>query len=66
MKITKKSMLTGVTRTIDMPITEQQYDDWVDGALIQNVMPHLTVGEREFLISGITDEEWAEHMGIEE
>lgn len=66
MKITRKSMLTGVTRTIDMPITEQQYDDWVDGALIQNVMPHLTVGEREFLISGITDEEWAEHMGIEE
>lgn len=66
MKITKKSMLTGVTRTIDMPITEQQYDDWLDGALIQNVMPHLTVGEREFLISGITDEEWAEYMGVEE
>lgn len=66
MKITKKSMLTGVTRTIDMPITEQQYTDWVDGALIQNVMPHLTVGEREFLLSGITDEEWAAFMGVEE
>ena len=66
MKITKKSMLTGVTRTIDMPITDQQYDDWVDGTPIQNVMPHLTAGQREFLITGIPDEEWAEHMGVEE
>lgn len=66
MQITRKSMLTGVNRTIDMPITEQQYDAWMGGTLIQYAMPHLTVGEREFLISGITDEEWAEYMGIEE
>jgi hypothetical protein len=38
---------------------------WEDGQLIQYAMPHLTVSEREFLISGVTDEEWAEMMGID-
>jgi hypothetical protein len=37
----------------DLPVTRQQLADWHGGALIQRVMPHLTAGERELLISGI-------------
>lgn len=67
MKITKKSILTGKTRTMDLPITEAQYARYVDGAdLIQNILPHLTSSQREFLMTGITDDEWALAMGPDE
>jgi hypothetical protein len=28
-------------------------------------MPHLSVSDREFLISGVTDDEWAQMMNLE-
>jgi len=34
------------------------YDAWQKGKLIQNAMPYLTPSEREFLMTGITAEEW--------
>jgi len=40
-------------------ITMDQYDAWQGGELIQNAMPNLTADEREFLMTGITPEEWA-------
>lgn len=58
MKITRTSMFTGVTRTLELDVTESQIDSWRKGALIQNAMPHLNKWEREFLISGVTEEEW--------
>lgn len=58
MKITRTSLISGVTRTLDINITEDQMRFWESGKNIQDVAPHLTPGEREFLISGITDEEW--------
>lgn len=51
-------MLSGKERTLDLPVTEEQIKRWLAGELIQNVMPHLTAGEREFIKTGITDEEW--------
>jgi len=36
-----------------------QYDAWKGGELIQNAMPNLSADEREFLMTGITPEEWA-------
>jgi hypothetical protein len=60
MRITRKSQVSGVTRTLDLPITQEQFDDWQSGKHIQWAMPHLTPGQREFLITGITDEEWDE------
>ena len=59
MKITKKSPLTGVIHTMDIDVTEEQL--WKINnktALIQRIVPHLSLGEREFLMTGITDEEW--------
>ena len=60
MMITMKSQMTGVTHTKDINMTQDQYDDWLMGDdLIQHALPHLSDSEREFLMTGITDEEWA-------
>lgn len=58
MKITKTSILTGNMHTMDLPIKDEQINAWRGGMLIQNAMPHLSDSEREFLISGVTQEEW--------
>ena len=41
-------------------MTQEQLDAWQAGGLIQNIMPDLSAGQREFLMTGITDEEWDE------
>lgn len=58
MLITRTSMISGITRTLDLPVTEEQLEAWRQGALIQNIMPHLSPGDREFIKTGITDREW--------
>ena len=58
MLITKQSVMTGEKNTMLLPVTNEQIDRWQSGELIQNVFPHLTPSEREFLISGVTPEEW--------
>ena len=59
----RTSILSGITRTKEFDVTDEQYNAWRDGALIQNVMPHLNDDEREFLISGATTEEWEAFNG---
>lgn len=63
MLIEKKSVLTGKTHILDIPVTKEQLTQWQEGALIQDAMPNLSVNDREFLISGITPEEWKEVFG---
>jgi len=59
MLVTKKSQLTGNTHTIDIPnLTDEQVDAWMSGTLIQNAMPHISEDHREFLMTGITPDEW--------
>jgi len=60
LKITRKSMFTDVTRTIDLPITEEQLTLWEEGMLIQKAMPNLSPDQREFIMTGVTSEEWNE------
>jgi len=57
-RIVRKSLFTGETHEMELPITEEQLRRWQDGELIQRVFPHLTADQREFLISGVTPEEW--------
>ena len=66
MKITKMSPFSGVSHTLDIPVTEEQLQKWSNGMLIQNAMPNLTSDEREFLMTGITASEWAETFGEDE
>ena len=58
MKITRTSILTGVTRTLDIDVSPEQIKAWEGGELIQDAMPHLPQEEREFILSGATQEEW--------
>lgn len=44
----------------------RQFELWLEGSLIQNVFPELTEDEREFLISGMTPDEWSAYIGEEE
>lgn len=39
---------------------------WESGAFVQDAFPGLTAEEREFLMTGMTPEEWAEIFGEEE
>lgn len=60
MKITRKSILSEITHTREINITELQLKQWRVGKNIQWLCPQLTPEEREFLITGATPEEWAE------
>ena len=44
--------------TMTIPCTEQQFSDWETGMLIQNAMPNISPEHREFLMTGITPDEW--------
>ena len=58
MKVTNTSPISGKSNTMELDITEGQLNRWRTGELIQYVMPDLTPDEREFLMTGITSEEW--------
>lgn len=61
MLITKTSMYSGIEHTIDIPITKEEYENFINGSIhVQNAFPNLTPDEREFLMTGITREEWNE------
>jgi len=66
MKITKTSMISGKTNSMEIDVSIDQYQSWIDGELIQVAMPHLSADEREFIKTGITPSEWEENFGEEE
>jgi len=66
MVIERKSILSGKTSSMDLPITQLQYDLWKNGMLIQEVMPEIGIEEREFLITGMTKEEQMSFFNREE
>lgn len=52
------SPFNGKPSTMRMMLDLGDVEDWEHGTLIQTAMPYLTADQREFLISGITPEEW--------
>ena len=54
MLVGKKSQLSGKSHEMEIAVSEKQITLWMEGELIQNVMPNLTPTEREFLISGMS------------
>lgn len=48
---------------MNIDVTLDQLADWADGTLMQNAMPNLTLDEREFIMTGITSEEWDSAFG---
>jgi hypothetical protein len=67
MKVTRQSQISGIVRTMELDITEQQMWNYEMGlGLIQDVFPNLNSSEREFLMTGVTDEEWNSVFGEQE
>lgn len=63
MLITRTSPFSGKTTTREIPVTEEQLALWNNGTVIQNAMPNISADDREFLMTGITPEEWEEVFG---
>lgn len=65
--VTNKSMLSGKINTISIPLDHTTFERsliaWRAGVLIQDAFPTLTDDQREFLVSGITYNEWETELG---
>jgi len=66
MLVTKRSAFTGKENQMELDITPEQLERWMGGELIQKVFPHLNAEQREFLMTGCTQEEWDAAMGDED
>ena len=65
--VTNVSILSGKTNSMALPIRQGQVEYWQrSGELIQNVFPHLNADQREFLMTGITPDEWDSAFGSDE
>ena len=63
-RVTMRSMFTGRLSSMELPIREGQILFWqASGTPIQRVFPHLSADQREFLMTGVTPEEWAAEFG---
>lgn len=59
MIVTRISSLTGEFHQKDLDITEEQMKEFEKrDKPIQLIFPHLSADDREFILSGITKEEW--------
>jgi hypothetical protein len=66
MLIKRTSLITGITHTMDLDITEEQVKRYERGTLLQDAFPNLSKEEREFFKTGITSQEWDKHLGDDE
>jgi hypothetical protein len=61
MYIKRKSVISGIERTRSIPVNPDDYISWQAGlGSVQDLMPYLSDNDREFILSGITPEEWDE------
>ena len=56
--VTRKSPFSGKSNTINIDVTQAQLEAYKGGALIQSAFPHLSADEREFIMTGITPDEF--------
>lgn len=64
MEIIRKSQYSGKLYVKDLPVTEEQMQKFENReGLIQDIFPNLSPDDREFIKSGITNEEWEELFG---
>lgn len=64
-QVTRQSVLTKQINTMELPILQEHLDiyDTVGDILVQDAFPNLNAEQREFLISGITPQEWNKYIG---
>lgn len=72
MLITKVSALTGIAHTREIDITPEAFEAWREAGdndpkrFVQVSFPHLSDDDREFLLTGVTTEEWEAFMPAED
>ena len=66
MKITRTSPCSGEVNELEIPCTPEQLEAWQKGTLIQRAMPDISAEHREFIMTGITPEEWNSLFGDDE
>jgi hypothetical protein len=63
-QVTKQSPIDGKMNSMEFEAEREDYEAWKRGEkLIQTALPYLTPDEREFLLTGITPEQWNELFG---
>ena len=51
---------------MELDVTQEQLDKYyAGGILLQEAFPNLSPSEREFIKTGVTDQEWEEVFGPE-
>ncbi len=58
MLIRRTSAFTGVVHEREIACDPEHFAQWQLGAHIQRVMPYLSDADREFIKTGVTQEEW--------
>jgi hypothetical protein len=59
----RTSALSGKTRTKTFRVKSKDLYDFFHGKHVQEAFPYLDDNEREFILTGITEEEWDEAFG---
>lgn len=65
MQIFRRCPIHGKIKSMEIDVTHEQIKAWKEGELIQDAMPHLSVDDREFVMTGITPDVWEANFGEE-
>ena len=57
MLITKKSILTGESRTLDIPIEPEDYREFLEGESLDIVAPYLCDFDKKFILTGLMEDD---------
>lgn len=60
--ITKISPFSGKSNTIVIMVYHEDWMKYLRGEAIQYCFPYLSANEREFVMTGIPNEEWEKHV----
>jgi len=55
-----------IERAKELRVPQHQIDSWVRGELIQHAMPQLSADDREYILTGLSSEEWDRLFGEED
>ena len=67
MLITRRSMFTNKFNTLEVPVTPEDYQYYLENKnnlMIQEAFPSLSAPLREFILTGVTPDEWVAVFGL--
>ena len=60
--VPRRSPFSGFVNTMQITMDPDDYRAWRTGVPIQCALPYLRPFEREFLLTGITEDDWARNL----